>query len=104
MRGFRLATRYQEGLSRVSLIGELRARPGLGPPGPDPHARPVHELARPDPDQLAALDLDLAYALHARAQLLGGALGHRFDAEIIAALVDHRDRRDLLDRERDFLV
>src|SRR3970040_1259283 len=100
MRGLSAATRYQEGLRSASLT---RAPPSR-PPRPDPHAHPVHDLAGPDPGEPAPLDLDLAHALHAGAQALQAALRARLDAEVVAALLGHRDRRDLLHAQRQRVV
>src|SRR5687768_18398259 len=97
MRGFRPATRYHDGLNSVSLKPSPPRRRGSWPPRPDPHTHPVHDLVGPDPEQLPLLHLDLADAFHARAQLLDAALGGGLDAEVVAALLDHRHRRDLLD-------
>src|SRR6185503_4189726 len=77
---------------------------GLRPPGPDPHAHPVHELVSPDPDNPALVDMDLRHAFHARAQLFERALGARFHAKVIAAFGHYGDRGDFFDDERDFLL
>src|SRR5438067_4200488 len=95
MRGLRPATRYHDGLNRPSLTRARSRRPG-----PQPHAQPVDDLVRPDPDQLAALDLDLGDAFHARPQLLDAALRRRLDPEVVAALLHHGYRSDLLHHQR----
>src|SRR5688572_32690816 len=103
MRGLSDATRYHDGLKRVSLTRCLgRPREGGGPvffssrpPRPDPHAQPVSDLVGPDPAELAPLDVDLADAFHARAQLLHAADQLRLDAEEVATLLHHRHRGDL---------
>src|SRR5688572_25101700 len=98
MRGFKPATRYHDGLKSVSL------KPGSRPPRPGPHAHPVHDLVRPDPQELPFLDLDLADALHARAKLLDAALGGGLDAEVVATLLHLRHRGDLLNHQRQRVV
>src|SRR5689334_2796451 len=96
MRGLRSATRYQEGLKSASL--------NLRPPRPDPHAHPVHHLVGPDPADGAPVDVDLAHALHARAQLLDAACNARFYTEEVASFLDDRHWRDLLDDERQWVA
>src|SRR5688572_5731700 len=98
MRGLSEATRYHEGLKRVSLTRYSR------PPRPEPHAQPVPDLVGPDPAELAPLDVDLADAFHPRAQLLHAADQLRLDAEEVAALFHHRHRGDLFHLERQRVV
>src|SRR5262249_47668632 len=73
----------------------------LRQPLPDRESGPVDHLVRPDPEHQAAIDLDLAHALHAGTQVFGRVLKSCLDPEGVAALARRRDWRDLLDGERE---
>src|SRR3954454_21498262 len=94
-RGRSFATRYQEGLWRSDM--------NLRQVGPELQAHPVDSAARPDPGEVALLDMNLADAAHARAQPPGAAVEPRLDAEHVLAFLrqvhghdrGHREGKDL---------
>src|SRR5882762_6397227 len=84
-RGRSFATRYQEGLCRSDISGKVR---------PELQAHPVGGGARPDPGEVALLDVDLADTAHARAQPPAVAVEACLDAEQVAALLRQVHRHD----------
>src|SRR5689334_16205269 len=98
-RGRSFATRYQEGLSRSDT-----AAPGSGQKRPQLETQPVDGAARPDPREVALLDVDLADAGHARPQTAGTGVEARLDAEDVAALLRQVDRDNRGDGECEALA
>src|SRR3990167_10727383 len=107
-RGRRLSTRYQASLWKPALMpaprptgtaadpprgcGPAWERPAHGPalasrpPFPPGQAQPVGEAVGPDPQQATFASVDLAHALHARAQPRRGGVEHGLHLEGIAAI------------------
>src|SRR5436309_7541465 len=98
--GHSVPRRAQEGCGHEEAV---IAAVALRQPLPDHEPDPVDHLVRPDPDQQAAIDLDLAYALHPGTQVFGRALKSCLAPEGVPAFARRRDRRDLLDGERQAL-
>src|SRR6476646_962952 len=98
-RGLSFATRYHEGLSRSD-----KAPPASGQERPELQAQPVNGAARPDPGEVALLNLDLADAGHARAQPAGAGVQARLDAKHVAALLRQVDRDNRGDGESEGLA
>src|SRR3954467_14764570 len=93
MRGVSAATRYHDALKTEPLMRTLRQ------PGPELQARPVDDLARPDPGQEPAAGIDLADPFHAGTQTLEALVELGLDAEVVPRLLRRRHGRDLLDGE-----
>src|SRR5919204_391116 len=89
-RGRSPATRYHEGLSRSDISGQER---------PELQAQPVGRRARPDPHELALLDMDLADAAHAGPQARRVAFQARLDAKDVLAFLRQVHRHDRGDGE-----
>src|SRR6266513_1919951 len=92
--GRRCATRYHDGLCRSDISQTLWG--GSGQPGPELQTHPVGEGARPDPNQLAFVDMDLSDARHPRAHGRAEVLRQIAADDDAVERRKHRDACELL--------